>query len=161
MVVTLLALTNVPIFAPFQNKLSLFRVLKQFCHREIRGRANTRERHFKFVSMYGLNPRPMKSLKIYTAKTSPLRTLNNTKILFIGTTKNPVINSNIGRWIKEQLKQVAAGSKPVAAVNQIQAILKQGQCARESIFAKFYKHEVSTSIAAAVLNSLDGGEILL
>lgn len=91
MVVTLLALTTVPTFVPFQNKLSLFWVLKQFFHREIRGRANNRERHFKFVSMYGLNPRPMKSLKIYIAKTSPLCTLNNTENLFIGTTKNRLV----------------------------------------------------------------------
>jgi hypothetical protein len=117
----------------------------------------------------------VKSLEMYIAKTSPLRTLSNAELLFIGTTKphKPVSSSTVGRWIKEQLKQAgvdtsvfsahstrgASDSKAVAAGIPIQTILKQGHWARESTFAKFYQRDCSetNSIEAAVLNSLYNG----
>lgn len=61
----------------------------------------------------------------------------------------------MGRWLKDQLKEAAvdtsvfsahsvrgaAASKAAASGICIQSILKQGNWARESTFARFYRHD--------------------
>ena len=85
------------------------------------------------------------------------------------------VESTIGRWIKDQLKEAgidtsilsahstrgAAGSKAFANGVPLKSILNQGHWARESTFAKFYQRDVNVDrnvVGQSVLQISDSEE---
>ena len=85
------------------------------------------------------------------------------------------VESTIGRWIKDQLKEAgidtsifsahstreAAGSKALANGVPLKSILNQGHWARESTFAKFYQRDVNVDrnvVGQSVLQISDSEE---
>lgn len=102
---------------------------------------------------------PVACLKAYISSTSHIRDTSNADNLFISTNKpfRAVGSSTIARWIKIQLQEAgidttifnahssrgAAASKAASKGIPINSILKQGQWANESTFAKFYRRDIA------------------
>jgi site-specific recombinase XerD len=113
----------------------------------------------------------------YIDRTAPLRNNSNSESLFIGSNKlhKPVSSSNIGRWIKEKLKEAnidtsvfsahsARGAATAEAMNRgvpVQFILNLGHWTWESTFGKFYKRSVPENtdlVGASILLSLQDSQ---
>ena len=109
---------------------------------------------------------PVAALRDYVERTSPRRNGLNTNSLFIALISpfRAVSSATISRWIRSIMLSAgidtavfsahstrgAAASRASAAGVGTDSILRLGHCAHESTFARFYKRNVDSSVAAAV-----------
>lgn len=112
---------------------------------------------------------PVEALRSYVDRTAPRRNNTNINYLFIALISpfKMVTASTISRWIRRILlssgidTQVfgahsargAGASKALASGASVDGILRSGHWARESTFARFYKRNVDSSVATAVIGS--------
>jgi site-specific recombinase XerD len=112
---------------------------------------------------------PVEALRSYVDRTAPRRNNTNINYLFIALISpfKMVTASTISRWIRKILlssgidTQVfgahsargAGASKALASGASVDGILRSGHWARESTFARFYKRNVDSSVATAVIGS--------